>query len=84
MISSWDEFFLKTKDKDYAKRLHALLDKEYASYQCFPPRSLMFNAFSLTDPKTLKAVIIGQDPYHRFSAPYERKYEDDKENCRFR
>lgn len=64
MISSWDEFFLKTKDKEYAKRLHAFLDKEYATYQCFPPRKLMFNAFNLTDPKTLKAVIIGQDPYH--------------------
>lgn len=24
----------------------------------------MFNAFALTEPKTLKAVIIGQDPYH--------------------
>ena len=64
MISSWSGFFESVKDKDYSKRLKTFLDDEYGHYLCFPPRSLMFNAFSLTDPKTLKAVIIGQDPYH--------------------
>lgn len=64
MISSWSGFFESVKDKDYSKRLKAFLDDEYGHHLCFPPRSLMFNAFNLTDPKTLKAVIIGQDPYH--------------------
>jgi uracil-DNA glycosylase len=64
MISSWADFFDSVRDKDYSKRLKAFLDEEYATHQCFPPRPLMFNAFALTDPHTLKAVIIGQDPYH--------------------
>ncbi|MDY6393034.1 MAG: uracil-DNA glycosylase [Bacilli bacterium] len=64
MISSWAEFFESVKGKEYSKRLKSFLDQEYATHQCFPPRSLMFNAFELTDPKTLKVVIIGQDPYH--------------------
>lgn len=64
MISSWKDFFEATKEKGYSKRLKSFLDKEYSEHQCFPPRQLMFNAFELTDPKTLKVVIIGQDPYH--------------------
>lgn len=64
MISDWAAFFDYVKQRDYSKKLHAFLDKEYGEYECFPPRPLIFNAFSLTSPKTLKAVIIGQDPYH--------------------
>ena len=64
MISSWAPFFDSIKGKDYSKRLHEFLKKEYAEHVCFPPRSLMFNAFALTEPSSLKAVIIGQDPYH--------------------
>ena len=30
----------------------------------YPPRSLWFNAFALTPFERVKAVIIGQDPYH--------------------
>jgi uracil-DNA glycosylase len=30
----------------------------------YPPGSLIFNAFNLTPFSKLKAVIIGQDPYH--------------------
>ena len=64
MISSWSSFFDSISTKDYCKRLHAFLEKEYAEYLCFPPRKLMFNAFAMTEPQTVKAVIIGQDPYH--------------------
>lgn len=30
----------------------------------FPPEGMIFRAFELTPPETLRAVIIGQDPYH--------------------
>ena len=30
----------------------------------FPPEGMLFRAFELTPPETLRAVIIGQDPYH--------------------
>lgn len=63
-ITSWKEFFDEIKKKDYSKSLSSFLDKEYATYTCFPPRKLMFNAFGLTPLKEVKVVIIGQDPYH--------------------
>lgn len=62
---SWEHFFNKVKEKDYAKRLNAFLDEEYEKYTVFPPRNLMFNAFNLTSPKKVKVVVIGQDPYHQ-------------------
>ncbi len=64
MISDWKAFFDEVSRKDYCKSLHEFLQKEYASEVIYPPRELMYNAFSLTSPKSLKVVIIGQDPYH--------------------
>ena len=61
---SWDSFFKEVANKDYAKSLKTLLDQEYASFNVYPPRHLVFNAFSLTPPENIKVVIIGQDPYH--------------------
>ncbi len=61
---SWDSFFKEVANKDYAKSLKTFLDQEYASFNVYPPRHLVFNAFSLTPPENIKVVIIGQDPYH--------------------
>lgn len=61
---SWDIFFKEVAQKDYAKRLKSFLDEEYAKHIVYPPRHLVFNAFNLTAPETIKVVIIGQDPYH--------------------
>lgn len=38
--------------------------REREQYQVFPPASDLFTAFALTDITQVKAVIIGQDPYH--------------------
>lgn len=64
MANDWSPFFDSVKQKPYSKSLHAFLDEEYAHKTIYPPRRLLFNAFNLTSPKSLKAVIIGQDPYH--------------------
>ncbi|NCA97097.1 MAG: uracil-DNA glycosylase [Bacteroidia bacterium] len=60
----WESFFKTIAEKDYTKRLKAFLDQEYAAHVVYPPRHLVFNAFNLTPPESIKAVIIGQDPYH--------------------
>ena len=63
-MNTWAEFFTSIKEKDYAKRLNAFLNEEYAKYVCYPPRELMFNAFNHTKLSDVKVVIFGQDPYH--------------------
>lgn len=63
MLSDWKDFFDSIKDKPYAKSLHVFLDKEYENFTIYPPRDMLFQAFKLTNPDSLKVVIIGQDPY---------------------
>lgn len=64
MLSDWNELFSEIKTHEYAQRLKVFLDEEYANHVCYPPRSMMFNAFALTKPSEVKVVILGQDPYH--------------------
>jgi len=54
-----DEF-----DKEYFIRLSQFVKEEYRNNTIFPPGSLIFNAFNLCPFERVKAVIIGQDPYH--------------------
>lgn len=64
MLKDWQVVFDKIKMSDYASRLHIFLNQEYTKHIIYPKRELIYNAFKLTDPKTIKVVIIGQDPYH--------------------
>jgi uracil-DNA glycosylase len=54
-----DEF-----DKDYFIKLSEFVKDEYKQNAVYPPGSLIFNAFNLCPFDKVKAVIIGQDPYH--------------------
>ncbi len=50
--------------KDYYKKLHEFVDKEYKTKTIFPPRKNIFFALQSTPYDKVKVVIIGQDPYH--------------------
>lgn len=50
--------------KEYYKKLHQTVIKEYQTTQVFPDAEDLFNAFHLTPLKDVKVVIFGQDPYH--------------------
>ncbi|MGM9999281.1 MAG: uracil-DNA glycosylase [Candidatus Bruticola sp.] len=54
-----DEF-----QKDYYLRLRRLLINEYKTQTIFPPADDIFNAFHFTPFHKVKALILGQDPYH--------------------
>lgn len=64
MFKDWKDLFQQVEKKPYSKTLKAFLDEEYRTKTIYPPRDMMFQAFRFTSPFTLKAVIIGQDPYH--------------------
>jgi len=51
-------------EKEYFLKLADFIKEEYKARQIFPPGSLIFNAFNLCPFQQVKAVIIGQDPYH--------------------
>jgi uracil-DNA glycosylase len=51
-------------EKEYFLKLSEFVKNEYKSKTVYPPGSLIFNAFNLCPFDKVKAVIIGQDPYH--------------------
>jgi uracil-DNA glycosylase len=61
---TWKEKLNDEFEKEYFTRLADFVKQEYRSSAVYPPGSLIFNAFNLCPLNKLKAVIIGQDPYH--------------------
>ena len=62
--SSWKESLQQEFDKDYFSNLVGFVKEEYRTKTVYPPAALIFNAFNLCPFSNIKAVIIGQDPYH--------------------
>ena len=61
----WKKSLEKEFKQAYFVDLAQFLKNEKDSKQVFyPPGSLIFNAFNLTDINRVKVVILGQDPYH--------------------
>lgn len=50
--------------KPYYKKLYQTVNEEYRTHLIFPPADDIFNAFAFTPLSEVKAVILGQDPYH--------------------
>lgn len=62
---SWKEILKEEFDKIYFQHIISFLKAEKASGKIiYPPGSLIFNAFQQTPFQKVKAVILGQDPYH--------------------
>ena len=50
--------------KPYYKELYLKVNEAYKTQRVFPPADDIFNAFHFTPLADVKAVILGQDPYH--------------------
>lgn len=66
--NGWDELMAPEAEKDYYKELRRFLAFEYQRSGCriFPEMDDIFNAFKYTDYGDVRAVILGQDPYHGY------------------
>src|SRR5947209_903282 len=63
--SSWKKVLEDEFSKPYFKQIAEHLKTEKAQGKTiYPPGSLIFNAFMQTPFDEVKAVILGQDPYH--------------------
>lgn len=62
--NDWDELLKDEFKKDYYLRLRQFLINEYRTQTIFPGMYDIYNAFKYTSYNDIKAVIIGQDPYH--------------------
>jgi uracil-DNA glycosylase len=61
---SWKEVLASEFGNSYFMELKEFLTEEKSKYTVYPPGSKIFNAFQLTPFNEVKAVILGQDPYH--------------------
>ncbi|SFL46113.1 Uracil-DNA glycosylase [Lachnospiraceae bacterium KH1T2] len=50
--------------KPYYTQLFEFVKNEYSTHVIYPPSGDIFNALHLTELHKVKAVILGQDPYH--------------------
>jgi uracil-DNA glycosylase len=65
MESSWKDALKSEFSKPYFQQIVTFLKTEKAAGKIiYPPGALIFNAFNQTPFARVKAVIIGQDPYH--------------------
>ena len=62
--NDWDEILKDEFQKDYYRNLRKFLADEYRKCVVYPNMYDIFNAFKYTSYDNVKAVIIGQDPYH--------------------
>lgn len=62
--NDWDEILADEFKKGYYLSLRQFLKDEYSNYIVYPPMHDIFNALKATPYGGVKAVILGQDPYH--------------------
>ena len=64
--NTWDDLLRDEFEKEYYKKIRAFLKSEYANpaFPVYPDMYDIFNALKITDYHAVKAVILGQDPYH--------------------
>lgn len=62
--NEWDEVMKGEFDKEYYLKLRRFLKREYFTQTVYPPMENIFNAMKTTSYNDVKAVILGQDPYH--------------------
>lgn len=61
---NWYDLLKDEFEKPYYKQLNDFLTKEYASKTIYPVPEKVFNSINHIKYDDVKAVIIGQDPYH--------------------
>lgn len=62
--NDWDELLQDEFEKEYYLKLRQFLVTEYRSTTIYPSMYDIFNALKSTPYEKVKAVILGQDPYH--------------------
>lgn len=62
--NEWDALLADEIHKDYYLKLRQFLISEYTTRRIYPPMEDIFNALRHTSYSDVRAVILGQDPYH--------------------
>ena len=61
---AWAPLLAAEAEKPYWPKLCEKTEAACTASTVYPPREAVFAAFRLTPPEQVRAVILGQDPYH--------------------
>lgn len=64
ITNEWDELLKSEFSSPSYLKLREFLKSEYSHYTVYPSMYDIFNSMKLTPFDSIKAVILGQDPYH--------------------
>ena len=64
--NDWDGILKPLFESENYKNIRLFLKSEYQNYTIYPNMYDIFNCFKLTPYSSVKAVILGQDPYHEY------------------
>lgn len=62
--NDWDAVLAETFRSEMYQRIRFFLKQEYETQTIYPPAADLFNALRYTPYGKVKAVLLGQDPYH--------------------
>ena len=62
--NSWDAILKEDFESESYQNLRKFLAQEYRAHTVYPDMHDIFNALKATPYEAVKAVILGQDPYH--------------------
>lgn len=62
--TDWNPILRREFDEPYWASLQSFVAAERASHTVYPPHDEVFRALHLTPYGSVKALILGQDPYH--------------------
>ena len=62
--TDWNPVLREQLDDPYWSELQAFVARERAAHPVFPPQEHVFAALHLTPFASVRAVVLGQDPYH--------------------
>ncbi len=62
--NDWDLILKDLFKSELYQNIREFLKQEYSHYVIYPEMNDIFNAFRYTPYSNVKAVILGQDPYH--------------------
>lgn len=62
---SWGKLLQDEFAKDYFQKLEGFVRQEYQTRVIYPSAENLFYAYRMTPYENVKAVIVGQDPYHQ-------------------
>jgi uracil-DNA glycosylase len=61
---TWHELLAGELEQPYFQKLEQFVDEERKQYTVYPPETEVFSALELTPYEGVRALLLGQDPYH--------------------